>query len=127
MSPDGGEQMAPPAHGYLGLYTDLGGIPDKLVAVAEGGQSLSLTQNTNQLFIVTPPVQLSDSLYWIALLFDEDVLLSAAPGQVAVAVDYPYEETPLPANSPPETIIQCNLQNMPCNYEPALYLVLAQQ
>jgi hypothetical protein len=126
MSPDGGEQMAPPAIGYVGLYTDFGGMPDKLVAVAEGGESLTLTQNTNQLFTVAPPVQLSAALYWIAVLFDEDVLLSAAPGHVAVAVDYPYQEKPLPPNSPPETIIQCDLVNMPCNYEPALYLVLAQ-
>jgi hypothetical protein len=126
MSPDGGKQMAPPAHGYVGLYTDFGGIPYKLVAVAEGAKSLTLTQNTNQLFTVTPPVQLSAALYWIAVLFDEDVLFSAAPGQVAVAVDYPYQGEPLPANSPPETIIQCDLVNMPCNYKPALYLVLAQ-
>jgi hypothetical protein len=125
--PDGGI-VSVTSHGYIGLYSDSDGFPAKLVAMAKGGEELTIPSDLHQIFAVAPPVQLTVGYYWIAVVFDQFVNFSATPGDVKLAVaSIPVSSSlaPLPSLAP-QTTLQCNPASMPCNLEPALYVVVAQ-
>jgi hypothetical protein len=133
MLPDGGDAIASP-HGYIGLYTNDGnGFPKELVAVADTGDPVTIAPGTSQIFPVTPPVQVSAGYYWIVFVFDANVLFNATPGAMGstrVVYDpnpvYPNSTYSLPSMAPATTVYCDPTTSPPCDYEPALYIVVAQ-
>src|SRR5450432_411409 len=114
---------------YFGLYNDVGGKPDRLVASGAHGSEVPIVLGTSQLFQVAPPVVLTDPLYWIAVVFDEYLLVRTSAGHQKY-VDAPWPPgasgpPPLP-ESAPAADMSCASPDPMCSFEPAIYLTVAQ-
>ncbi len=122
--PDGGSIEA---RALLGLYRDVGGQPHDLVATANDGGTLPLATGRSQIFPVTPPVALTETLYWIVVVADQSIQLSATPGQVTYQHSQYLPDAgglpPLPPTAPiPDITCSPPSSDFNCNTEPALYI-----